>query len=494
MAKITLESFLADDSSVKAARKKLDAAKGELARQKNAISMAGTRAGVDVTEQAKGRIAAAEAEVGKAQAELTAIESRRTAYFNVNQNKIQSREDARVEADVKQRLEEALAFKASNPQYSTPALDNTIKDLNDQLNKTGKYAPEKKVKSTSGAVGDQQTTAERDYLSEITNAALTIRNMSPSERRDLSELLKAANYRVVVSDVYNDGLVAAYQQAIKDNMARSTSWKEEVPWIQFLQDKIAEPGGPEDAGGPRVTGTRQISTQGEAESRVEKIFKQELGRLPTPEELATGAARLIREEGKKSSINKATTRKVGGVTLTEYTGGLDRDQFLIGIVRGLPEYDAKKVEANKLTLQDLQEVAASNGLDLEKNFGQKTIQDWVKRIDNGEKIDTFANMIRQTAKIGMPEKIGKLIDQGMNLKSIYAPYQNVMESILELPRGSVDLNDRTLRSAITADSEVPIYEFERALRKDSRWQYTDNAREEVANAAMKVLKDFGFQG
>jgi hypothetical protein len=40
-----------------------------------------------------------------------------------------------------------------------------------------------------------------------------------------------------------------------------------------------------------------------------------------------------------------------------------------------------------------------------------------------------------------------------------------MESVLELPRGSVKLDDPTLRSAITQQGEVPIYEFERQLRK-----------------------------
>jgi hypothetical protein len=48
--------------------------------------------------------------------------------------------------------------------------------------------------------------------------------------------------------------------------------------------------------------------------------------------------------------------------------------------------------------------------------------------------------------------------------------------------------------AIGPDKEMSLYDFQRQLRKDTRWQYTDNAREEVSNAAMKVLQDFGFQG
>jgi hypothetical protein len=115
-------------------------------------------------------------------------------------------------------------------------------------------------------------------------------------------------------------------------------------------------------------------------------------------------------------------------------------------------------------------------------------------VNNGEKIETFKNLIRQTAKVGLPERVAKLIDQGTDLKSVYSPYQNLMETVLELPRGSVDLNDPTLRTAITADKEMPLYDFEKNLRRDSRWQYTNNARQEVSDVALKVLKDFGFMG
>lgn len=68
-----------------------------------------------------------------------------------------------------------------------------------------------------------------------------------------------------------------------------------------------------------------------------------------------------------------------------------------------------------------------------------------------------------------------------------------MARVLEVPDAAIKLNDPTLRSAIGPDKEMSIYDFEKSLRKDSRWQYTNNAREEVSNAALKVLRDFGFQ-
>jgi hypothetical protein len=115
-------------------------------------------------------------------------------------------------------------------------------------------------------------------------------------------------------------------------------------------------------------------------------------------------------------------------------------------------------------------------------------------VDNGEDIDIFKNLIRKTAKIGLPDKVGALLDEGVDLSAVYAPYKNLMARVLEVDPGSIELDDPTLRSAIGPDKEMPIYEFERALRKDARWQYTDTARKEVSDVALGVLRDFGFTG
>lgn len=141
----------------------------------------------------------------------------------------------------------------------------------------------------------------------------------------------------------------------------------------------------------------------------------------------------------------------------------------------------------------LAKVANANGIDLEKVFGTQ-LPDWLNSINKGESVDTYKKIIRDVAKIGMPEKVAKLIDQGVDLSAIYAPYKNLMATTLEINPQTIDLNDPTLRSAITSQNEIPLYDFERSLRKDDRWQYTDAARSEVSSATQKILQDFGFMG
>jgi hypothetical protein len=144
-------------------------------------------------------------------------------------------------------------------------------------------------------------------------------------------------------------------------------------------------------------------------------------------------------------------------------------------------------------LASLKATAAANGLDFDKQFGTQA-QTWLAKILQGESPDTFKNVIRQTAKLGLPEKVGSLLDLGVDLETIYSPYKNVMASVLEINPQTIGLDDKTLRSAIGPDKEMTIYDWERSLRKDARWQYTNNARQEVSSIGLNVLQQLGFQG
>ena len=187
--------------------------------------------------------------------------------------------------------------------------------------------------------------------------------------------------------------------------------------------------------------------------------------------------------------------EVNALAQEAYDKGLDRERNSFNaFLDSKFKFGAKgaKGKAGE-QLADLQKVAAANGLDLQKAFGTQ-LPIWLASINKGESIETYKKQIRDVAKIGMPQNIASLLDNGIDLDAIYSPYKNVMASVLEINPESITLNDPVLRGAITGEKELPIYEFQRQLRKDSRWQYTNQAKEEVSDVALKVLRDFGFQG
>lgn len=235
-----------------------------------------------------------------------------------------------------------------------------------------------------------------------------------------------------------------------------------------------------------------------AQNLITDVWKKELNREPTAEELDKYTKKL--QKAQEKNPTRQTYEVVNGKRVQKTIQGLDSDQYLRNQVKKLPEYSEKTAEtariaeSNKqISLNTLAKTAAANGLNLETNFGNSA-QDWANRIANGESIEVFKNIIRQTAKQGLPESVGKLLDQGVDLSTVYEPYRKIMASVLEMNPETITLDDPTLRGAIGQNKEMTLYDFQRQLRKDPRWQYTNNARQDVSNSALQVLRDFGFQG
>jgi len=151
--------------------------------------------------------------------------------------------------------------------------------------------------------------------------------------------------------------------------------------------------------------------------------------------------------------------------------------------------------------QGLQKLAKQNGLKLENilppgiDGKPATAEETLKRLALGEIDPTrLAQDVRKLAAVGQPQFVRDLLGQGINLDEIYSPYKRTMSRILELDEGQIDLMDPTLRMGINEKGDVNLYDYEKALRQDSRWQYTGNARQAVSDGALTVLRNFGFQG
>jgi len=149
-----------------------------------------------------------------------------------------------------------------------------------------------------------------------------------------------------------------------------------------------------------------------------------------------------------------------------------------------------KADVRSLSTQALQSTARANGITL----SPQQLEQYAMDIQNGKDIKVIQSQIRNLAGIGMPDSVKKLLAEGTDLETVYSPYKQTMAAVLELNPETINFTDPTLRSAIGPNGETPLYDFQRALRKDARWQYTNNAREDVFQSVGKVLQDFGFQG
>jgi hypothetical protein len=223
-----------------------------------------------------------------------------------------------------------------------------------------------------------------------------------------------------------------------------------------------------------------------------------LKRDATPKEIKD-LSRVLIDAQKKNPFKETDGIRVGGLDDVQFlknviqSGTYDADKKL-GKLSTLgklsKEFLTKKTDKRTILSEDIMETANANGVTLTPF----QLQNYAQQVQDGTDIGIIKRNIRSSAALGMPANIQKLIAEGTDLETIYSPYRKSMAAILEIPAESIDINDSTLRMAIGPEREMSLYDFQRQLRKDTRWQYTDNARKEVSDSALKVLKDFGFQG
>jgi hypothetical protein len=320
----------------------------------------------------------------------------------------------------------------------------------------------------------------QELQNELANAGKAIaKDLDKQGRIDLAtQLNKVYGLNLPLNGYYSPALKEAYTQMLADKFQRSLDEGRTISIGEFLEIGTKE-GTYKKTGAGNVP-TIIVSDPTEAASYVRSVFKSVLQRDPTADEVSKFSDILNKAE------RKSPKKTVNGVT----TGGLGSPiEFLTQEVQKLPEFATKKKEKDTLTTQSLQSIARANGITL----GEDQLASYADEIRNGKDINVIKNTIRNSAGLGMPDNVKKLLADGTDLETIYAPYKQTMASLLEIPSTNIDLNDSILRSAIGPDKEMPIYEFRKALKKDPRWQFTNNAKKEVSDKVLRVLQDFGFQ-
>jgi hypothetical protein len=487
---VSLNDYLKKDKTVQAAEKKLSAAKSALAQIQKAQAGTPANAGAATLSSINSRVSAAKKELDLATQNLNSAKQTATQYYNANAEDIQAREESRTTKTDKDRLSDAYAMRQRliDNNLPTTTVDSSIKDLNDKINKKGKYAPKAQTPTSGDAPVTDEVAADlnEQYTKDVTESGRYIAGLDEAGRIQLATSLNNVyGSKLPTNGKYSKELKDTYVKALTDNYTRSLDFNQKISLPEFLviaqNEGTYKDGG---TGGPAVDDYVTISSPSVAKGVINQVFQNELQRDATAEELKKLVPGLIAAQKK----NPNRVKVVKGVRQT--TQGLDAGQWITDKLQKLPEYAQRKEDKTIPSIQVLQETARNNGLTLLPS----QIESYKLRLQNGEKIETIQANIRATVANTMPDSVKKLMDSGNDLSEIYQPYRQSMAAILEIPFDKIDLSDPTLTNAITDKGNMTIFDFKKSLRKDARWQYTDNAREEVSNVALGVLRDFGFQG
>ena len=187
-------------------------------------------------------------------------------------------------------------------------------------------------------------------------------------------------------------------------------------------------------------------------------------------------------------------------------------QTLFKSSTSLGDFDKKvKHTPQYLSLPKVQQAIASNVIMVKqkyRNYGLTLTGEAAQNLGQNAYLgDTSTEAIdenlRQEAIKLFPAFKDRILN-GESPLSIASPYIGAVQRILEIPEGALDLEDPTIRKAMmgttktigdkTSSEVTPLWQFEQDLYKDSRWQYTSNARQKLDGITLDIFSRFGVIG
>lgn len=230
-----------------------------------------------------------------------------------------------------------------------------------------------------------------------------------------------------------------------------------------------------------------LSTQDTANTALTQTMTQWLGRMPTKAEKSTFYKQLIKAQKKVPTVSTTS----GDSTYTT-GGGITADEFATKFV-------LKKIAVSNPDLEgslgQVQDALIANAKDNGITLTNADVINKVKRIANGEKIETMYSDFSQRAAKKYAALAEDLKAPGATVRNLSSEWIQEMANMLELDANQIDIKD--IEPAISAIGEdgkqrtLATWEWRKQLRNDARFQYTTRAKQEASGMAQSFARAFG---
>lgn len=143
-----------------------------------------------------------------------------------------------------------------------------------------------------------------------------------------------------------------------------------------------------------------------------------------------------------------------------------------------------------------QNIATANA-DYSGNFSQDWVATAAQSVAEGTTTEQYwTDQIKANAKSAFPAW-AKQIDAGLTMKQIASPYIQSYSNILGIDPASVTLSDNLLKQGLqgndpTQPAGMPLWEFEKQVRKDPRWATSKDAMDSLSNVGSTILRQWGL--
>jgi hypothetical protein len=147
-------------------------------------------------------------------------------------------------------------------------------------------------------------------------------------------------------------------------------------------------------------------------------------------------------------------------------------------------------------VDDLRNMARANGVSYTDNWYESAARSVASGLSSAT---DWERDVREQAASLFPVYSDK-IRQGMNVYDLASPYINTMAQEFEIDPNQITLNDHYIRSALGGMSPdgnftpMGLWDFQKKLRQDPRWENTSKAQNEVTSVTGRVMQMFGLMG
>lgn len=193
-----------------------------------------------------------------------------------------------------------------------------------------------------------------------------------------------------------------------------------------------------------------------------------------------------------ADLDRATRDALALRYIYEGWGNGVRAEFLD---RELAKYLNESKGANATSIEALKAEA--------RNYGVSFSDDWFKNASKSmlagrSVLDTWQAEIRNAAK-EQYSVVAKQIEEGQSTRAALSPYLRSMAGLLEVDVESISLDDPTFAKVYQSQQNpdgspklMSVYDFQKAIRNDPRWESTANGRQTLMDSMYKFARSLGF--
>jgi hypothetical protein len=261
------------------------------------------------------------------------------------------------------------------------------------------------------------------------------------------------------------------------------------PFVTKFVNRQLKSGGFGGAGGSASMQYLTLTEAETARNNLRQDMVNLIGRVPTDDEYKDYVKKLNRMERKYAS-----TVVQGAGTQTTYRKDFDSDAFTVKYILSKTDLNVDLNKEFGVAQDTVNQLLSNSGVagNITPAKKNKLIKQFITKELSSDALVAEVNKISKNAYGAFADLMDS--DPTLTLDQVANDWIGTYANMLEVNPNNVDIKDALSKASVNQNgvySRLSLSDYEKALRKDERYQYTKRASDEAQNLAYAFAKAFG---